>query len=228
MSRKDSTARQADDRRTGSTGGQVARLYRGMAISLAYAVFDAVTGIRYASYFAVSMAVYYLLLGLLRARLAHACRRRPETGGDAYERRCCRVTAWALLLISLPMSGAILLLIRTNPARVYPGYIIYAAAAYTFYAVTVAVIHAVRCRKSDNGILAAAGTLNLVAAAMSLLGLQNNLISAFSAESESFRSLMNTLTGVAVFGTVLFAAARMIRRTSTTKGAGAKYEQVRK
>lgn len=228
MSPKDSTARQADGRHTGDAGGQVARLYRGMAVSLAYAVFDAVTGIRYASYFAVSMAVYYLLLGLLRARLARACRRRPGTDSDAYERRCCRVTAWVLLLISLPMGGAILLLVRTNPARVYPGYTIYAAAAYTFYAVTAAVIHVVRYRKRGNGILEAAGLLHLVAAAMSLLGLQNNLISAFSAESESFRSLMNTLTGVAVFGTVIFAAARMIRRTSAKKGVEPNHEQVRK
>ena len=86
------------------------------------------------------------------------------------------------------------------------------------------MIHAVRFHKSGDGILDAAGMLNLVAAAMSLLGLQNNLISAYSAGSESFRALMNTLTGVAVFGTVLFAAVHMIRRTSTKKGVGAKHE----
>ncbi len=214
MSRKGSTAGQTGEHRDGSIRERVAPIRRGMAMNFAYAAFDAVTGIRYASYFAVSMAVYYLLLGLLRARLAHACRHRPESGGDDYERRCCRVTAWLLFLISLPLGGAILLLIRTNPARTFPGFTVYAAATYTFYAVTAAIVHTARYRKSGSRILRTAGALNLIAAAMSLLGLQNNLISAFSEGSEPFRVLMNTLTGAAVLGTVLFTAARMIWRTS--------------
>lgn len=44
-------------------------IYQGMAVNFLYVVFRVAAGIRYASVWFVSMAVYYLVLGVLRAYL---------------------------------------------------------------------------------------------------------------------------------------------------------------
>ena len=66
--------------------------------------------IHYASVWFLSMAVYYLVLGGLRAYLIVCYRRRtPEL-----ERRCYYTTAWLLFLLNIPMGGMIVLMVRTD------------------------------------------------------------------------------------------------------------------
>ena len=79
------------------------------------------------AYMIYCMAVYYLVLGCLRAYLIVCYRRRdPEL-----EHRCYHTTAWLLFLLNVPMGGMIVLMVRTNSGFSYPGYIIYLSALYT-------------------------------------------------------------------------------------------------
>ena len=100
-----------------------------------------VSAIRYASVRFLSMAVYYLVLGSLRAYLVAGCRRR----NPAREYRCYRTAAWLLLLLNIPMGGMIVLMVRTDSVFSYPGYIIYLSALYTFYS----IISPLRERRSE-------------------------------------------------------------------------------
>ncbi len=59
------------------------RLYQGMAVNFFYAFFRLAVGIRYTSVWFVSMAVYYLVLGMLRLMLIFGYRRRSRTNGTA-------------------------------------------------------------------------------------------------------------------------------------------------
>ncbi len=108
-------------------------LYRGMCSSLLYGVFWGVTGIWYGSVWFLAMAVYYLALGLLRAYLGFCCRKAGAAPSAAYAYACCRNAAWMLLLLDIPMGGMILLMVRTDSGFVYPGYVIYLSAMYTFW-----------------------------------------------------------------------------------------------
>ena len=107
-----------------------------MCSSLLYGVFRGVTGIWYGSVWFLSMAVYYLALGLLRAYLGFCCRRTGAASSTAYAYACCRKAAWMLLLLDIPMGGMILLMVRTDSGFVYPGYVIYLSAMYTFWTVS--------------------------------------------------------------------------------------------
>lgn len=184
-------------------------IYQGMILNFLYALFRTIAGIRYMSVWFISIAVYYLILGLMRAYLIF-CYRRREIYGLSYEYLCCRRTAWLLLLLNIPMGGMILLMIQTNSSFSYPGYVIYLSALYTFYTMYTSVSNLVRYRRLGSPILSAAKVLNLVSAMMSVLGLQTAMISRFSTNGEEYRKLMNSITGGFVYGIVIIIAVYMI------------------
>ena len=181
-------------------------IYQGMAVNAFYVVFRIVAGIRYASVWFISMAVYHLVLGGLWAYLVVCYRRRdPEL-----ERRCYHTTAWLLFLLNIPMGGMIVLMVRTNSGFSYPGYIIYLSALYTFYTMVTSIQNLVKFRKLGSPILSAAKVLNFIAAMMSILGLQTAMISHFSENGESYRKMMNAITGGFVYSIVILIAVIML------------------
>ena len=188
-------------------------LYAGMAANLLYAVFRALAGIRFASVWFIAIAIYYFLLGILRLSLILSDRNRKRKT----ELRCYRRTAWLLFLLNIPMGGMIALMVLTDSGYSYPGYVIYLSALYTFYTMILAIVNLVRYRKLGSPILSAAKVLNLIAALMSLLGLQTAMISQFSPGEESFRRIMNAVTGGGVWCAVILIALTMLLRSRKMK-----------
>ena len=188
-------------------------IYQGMAVNFFYTVFRIAAGIRYTSVWFISMAVYYLVLGGLRAYLIICYRRRnPDL-----ERRCYHATAWLLFLLNIPMGGMIVLMVQTNPGFSYPDSIIYLSALYIFYAMTVSVINLVKFRRLGSPILSAAKVLNFISAMVSILGLQTAMIARFSGNGESYRKMMNAITGGFVCGIVILIAVIMLLRSRKTR-----------
>ena len=194
-------------------------IYQGMIVNFLYVLFRIATGIRYASVWFISMAVYYMVLGGLRAYLISSYRRR-EAGGLSFEYRCYRRTAWLLFLLNIPMGGMIVLMVRTNSGFFYPGYIIYLSALYTFYTMAVSIVNLVKFRKLGSPILSAAKVLNFVSAMMSILGLQTAMISRFSVNGENYRRLMNAATGGFVYGIVVMIAVYMLLHSRKIRKKG--------
>lgn len=181
-------------------------IYQGMAVNFFYVLFRVIAGIRYASVWFISMAIYYLMLGGLRLYLIWNYRnRRPEI-----ENRCYRRTARFLLLLNIPMGGMIVLMVRTNSGFSYPGYIIYLSAFYTFYTMVTSILNLVRFKKLGSPILLAAKVLNFISAMMSILGLQTAMISRFSENGENYRKMMNAITGGFAYGIVILIAVIML------------------
>ena len=188
-------------------------LRQGMLINFFYVAFRIAVGIRYASVWFLSLAVYYLVLGVLRLLLVLQERHKSRSG----ELRCYRRTAWLLFLLNIPMGGMIVLMVLTDSGYSYPGYVIYLSAMYTFYTVIWSVINLVRFRRLGSPLLSAAKVLNFIAALMSLLGLQTAMIAQFSRESDHFRKTMNAVTGGIVWLCVIATAAYMLHRSKNMK-----------
>lgn len=182
------------------------RIYQGMAVNFLYVIFRIATGILYHSVWFISMAVYYLILGGLRANLIYCYKKHDQNA----EIRCYRHTAWLLFLLNIPMGGMIVLMVRTNSGYSYPGYIIYLSALYTFYTMILSIVNLVKFRKLGSPILSAAKVLNFVSAMMSVLGLQTAMISRFSENGENYRKMMNAITGAFVWGIVIIIAVYML------------------
>ena len=111
----------------------------------------------------------------------------------------------------------IVLMVLTDSGYSYPGYVIYLSALYTFYTVILAIVNLVKFRKLGSPILSAAKVLSFVAALMSLLGLQTAMISQFSTGGESFRRMMNAITGGGVWFAVILTAVYMLLHSRKMK-----------
>ena len=193
-----------------------AGIYISLTADTLYTAFRAVTGIIYDSVWFLSLAAYHAVLALIRLYLAFSYRKAAHTAESAkkaYEYRRYIKTGILLLFLNIPMGGMILLMIHTNSGFVYPGYIIYLSAMYTFYTAITAVINIVRYRRLGSPVVSAAKALNLVSSAMSLLGLQTAMIAFFSGESDDFRMIMNTATGAGVLVITVSTAIYMIVRS---------------
>lgn len=98
-----------------------AGIYLGMTGNFAYALLRAALGLRSASAWLLSSAVYFGMLGLLRARLARVYRRPDGRGRTPIAYRCYHQTAQLLFVLILPMGGMILQLLLSNPAHPFHG-----------------------------------------------------------------------------------------------------------
>lgn len=188
-------------------------IYQGMMVNFLYVVFRIFVGIRYASVWFLTIAIYYLLLGIMRLSLILSYRNR----GVKSELHCYRRMAWLLFLLNMPMGGMIVLMVLTDSGYSYPGYVIYLSALYTFYTIILAIVNLVKFRKLGSPILSAAKIMNFVAALMSLLGLQTAMISQFSTEGEDLRRMMNALTGGGVWFSVILIAVYMLLHSRKMK-----------
>ena len=201
-------------------------IYQGMTVNFLYVIFRVAVGIRYASMWFISMAVYYLVLGIIRLSLIVSYRNRDRIN----ERRCYRRTAWLLFLLNVPMGGMIFLMVMTNSGFFYPGYVIYLSAMYTFYIMTVSVVNLVKYYNYGSPVMSAAKVLNFIAALMSILGLQTAMIAQFSENGSGFGKTMNAVTGGCVWITVILTAVYMLHRSKKMKYKDEvkTFEQIRK
>lgn len=202
-------------------------IYQGMAANFLYMLFRFVTAAQYASVWFFSMAVYYMVLFIMRTFLAFGYRRKEEKG-PSYEHWCYHRTAALLLILNIPMGGMIVLMVRTNSGFSYPGYLIYLSALYTFYMMTLSIVNVVKSRKMGSPILSAAKVLNFISAMMSVLGLQTAMIARFSSSGENYRKMMNAITGGAVFFIVIITVVVMMVQSSKNKKKVELNEEIRK
>ena len=186
-------------------------LYQGFFINLLYIAIKLVSGIVYRSAWFISLAVYYILLAVMRLLLV----RRLNTQDEAAELRRYRLCGIMLFFMNQALAGIIVFMVRQNRGFEYPGLLIYAMAAYSFYAVTIAIINIVKTRRHKSPILSAAKAINLVAAMVSILSLETAMLAQFGGDDDPmFRRVMTGATGGAVCAVVICMAVYMIWRAN--------------
>lgn len=170
-------------------------LYKGaMAIWYHSAWFGAAAGY----YLALSAAQFYLL--------------RRAGKGRTVRQNCqiYRVCGAFLLFLTSAIGAVAFYTLRDAQAVVYPWHLIYGAAAYTFYSLTMALIWVIRLRKNEDLLLRAAKCFSLSAALVALFSLQTALLAAFG-DGAVWEQSMNFATALGVFLLVAVLAFRMLR-----------------
>lgn len=193
-------------------------LYTGTVINVVYAVFKLVTGIVFRSVWFGAVAVYYMVMGLIRFLLVKGDRKIgrlvSEENRILTEWTSYHICGWLLLALNATMTGMVFQMVWQNKSYSYPGFIIYASAAYTFYRLTMAIIQMVKIRKDNNPLFSAAKALDLSVALMAIFALQTAMFTSFGAEtSETLRQTMNAATGGTVCLAVVCIAVYMIVRS---------------
>ncbi len=185
-----------------------------LLVNLLYVVLNLYSGMRFDSPWFVSLAVYYLLLALMRAILTSYVQRYQLGVRLTSEYRYYRICGFILLFMNQALVGIVVYMVNDNRGFSYPGTLIYAMAAYTFYTTIASVVNLLRYKKYHSPVLSAAKMLSFTSAIVSVLALQTAMISQFGNGDEAFRYLMNSVTGGAVCIIVLLTAIYMIVRSN--------------
>lgn len=186
-------------------------LYQGFCINILYAGVKMLSGIRYRSVWFATLAVYYILLAVMRFSLLYHVRREMTGGNRASQWKTYRRCGIILLLMNAALTGIVILVVYENSGFTYPGMLIYLMAMYAFYAVITAVRNVIKFRRYGNPILSAAKVISLTAAMVSMLSLETAMLTQFgSAEDPGFRRIMTASTGAGVSAVVLGMAVYMI------------------
>ena len=184
-------------------------LYQGFFINLLYAGIKMFSGILYRSVWFITLAVYYILLAVMRASLLHYVRKAGKDKVSEWKRyRLCGII---LLFMNIALAGIVILVIYQNSGFEYPGMLIYVMAMYAFYAAIMAVRNVVKFRKYGNPVMSAAKVINLTAALVSMLSLETAMLTQFgAADDPAFRQIMTASTGAGISLIVLGMAVFMI------------------
>ena len=185
-------------------------LYFSFAVNLAYALLQGVNGVIARSIWAGTLAFYYLTLGVIRFSLLLG----HKKVSIVRKWKKYRNSAFIMLILNFALLGIHCITLYMGHVITYPGYMIYAMAAYTFYTAIAAIRNVAVYRKYNDPILSASKALALAVAAISIYSLQSAMISAFG-NSEELRIIMGNCVGAGVF--VLISAISVFMIVKGTK-----------
>lgn len=188
-------------------------LYQGFFMNLLYILLKLVSGLYFRSVWFLSLAVYYMLLAWMRFLLLRHVRKNPVGKNMEAELRCYRRCGAVLLIMNLALAMIVAFVVYQNEGYEYPGMLIYAMAAYTFSAVTMAVVNLIKFQKHGSPVLSAGKAVGLVAAMVSMLALETAMLGRFGGDG-SYRRMMTGATGGVICLFVLAMAVYMICRST--------------
>ena len=173
-------------------------------------------GVCYRSVWFGTLAVYYIMLALMRFLLLHHVNKvgfGTEILSELKQYRLCGVI---LMLMNIALAGVVILVVRKNGGFEYAGYLIYVMAMYAFYSIITAMTDVVKYRKFKSPVMSAAKAVRLAAALVSMLSLETAMLNQFNNEKnpETFRQVMTGTTGGCVCIIVLAIAVHMILKST--------------
>lgn len=189
-------------------------LYLSLSLNLTFAAIKLVFGIRYRSVWFGTLAVYYIMLSMLRFLLLHSVSQNGIGAKLISEYKRYRLCGVVLLLMNVVLTGEVILMVRKNASFSYPGYLIYVVALYAFYNIITAVRDVIKYRKYRSPVMAAAKTVKLATALVSMLALTTAMLTQFNEKGPEFQRIMTGTTGGGVCLLVLLIAIAMIVKST--------------
>lgn len=187
-------------------------LYASLAMNALYAAFQLWLGISHHTFWYYSFAVYYLCLAVMRFFLLRHTRTHRAGEKMRTELLKYRACGWVFLAMNLALALIVFFMVYWDRTFVHHQITTIMMAAYTFTALTLAIVSIVKYRKYNSPIYAASKTVSLTAAAVSMLTLETTMLTAFGdgTMDRAAQKLMLALTGAAVVAFVVVMAIYMI------------------
>lgn len=193
-------------------------MYFSCGFSIVYAIFKFSAGVYYHSLWIGAVAVYYIIVSLMRFGLIKQYRNNLKRENDREQRilalKSYRFCGVLMFVLNIAVSGLVVQLIWHEETYQYPGFLIYAFAAYSFYCIGMAVRNMAKHRKLETPVLAAAKMLSFACALMSILATQTAMLTQFGDGNTAFARIMNAATGSVVCLLIFGLALWMVRRAN--------------
>lgn len=185
-------------------------LYGALVINIAYAIFQVGLGLVHSSLWYYSLGGYYIMLSLMRFFLVRHDRK-AEEARLLNRQAICRLIGAFLLVMTLVLSGVILHMIQLNVTIVHHEITTIALAAYTFTALTLAIVQIARKRRSKSLVFMVSKAISLVCALVSIITLENAMITSFGEDDGgAMARVMVAITGAVVCAAVATIAVYII------------------
>ncbi|MBE6782119.1 MAG: hypothetical protein E7540_05330 [Ruminococcaceae bacterium] len=179
----------------------------GVIINVGFASYNIFTGILYRSVWFGGVAIYYIMLCLIKFFLIY--RGFERKAGDIKELYDFRTCSIMLLVLNLTIAILICQMIWQNKSHLYGESVIYVATIFTLFRLSAAIIDTLRLRKFHSPTLYAAKALSLSVALMSFFSLQTALLDRINTDMSVKRGL-NIVTGSVVGVTVATIALKSL------------------
>ena len=191
-------------------------LYGSFFWNAAYAVFQLGLGFWHRSFWFFSLAGYYICLALMRFYLSRHTRKYAPGEKMFEELKNYRTCGIVFLLMNLVLSLMVFFMVYWNRTFIHHEITTIAMAAYTFTALTMAIINIVKYRKYKSPVYSATKAISLAAACVSMLTLTSTMLTTFGDGTTDglMRKIMLGATGAVVCLFIIVMAIYMIVQSS--------------
>lgn len=187
-------------------------LYGTLAWNALYGIFQLWLGFYHRTFWFYSLGTYYICLGVMRFFLArHTTRYAP---GERMQTELKKYRACGIVFLVMNLALALIIFFMVYWNRTFEHHMItaIAMAAYTFTALTTAIVNVIRYRKYQSPVFSASKAISLAAALVSMLTLESTMLTTFGEETmtATAQKWMLGATGGAISVLIVLTAIYMI------------------
>ena len=187
-------------------------LYGLLAWNALYGIFQLWLGFYHHTFWFYSLGAYYICLGVMRFFLArHTTRYAP---GERMQTELKKYRACGIVFLVMNLALALIIFFMVYWNRTFEHHMItaIAMAAYTFTALTTAIINVIKYRKYNSPVFSASKAISLAAALVSMLTLESTMLTTFSKGTMTAmeQKIMLGATGGVISALIVAAAIYMI------------------
>lgn len=181
-----------------------------LIFNLAYAGYKLAAGIVYASAWFGAVAMYYMVLSIMRYSLLRHMRREEQ---DLYQEYLqYRYCGCLLFVLDFALVGVFFQIIHSGEGYSYPGHLIYVVAAYALYSLISSIVSLIEFRKLHRPAISAVKIIGFSAAMVSMFTLETALYASFGGDERIWRIIIR-VTGVMICLIVFGLAVHMVIRS---------------
>ena len=187
-------------------------LYGSLAWNALYGILQLWLGFYHHTFWFYSLGAYYICLGAMRFFLArHTTRYAP---GERMQTELKKYRACGIVFLVMNLALALIIFFMVYWNRTFEHHMItaIAMAAYTFTALTTAIINVIKYRKYNSPVFSASKAISLAAALVSMLTLESTMLTTFGdgTMTAAAQKWMLGATGGAISALVVATAIYMI------------------
>ena len=154
-------------------------LYGSLAWNALYGIFQLWLGFYHHTFWFYSLGAYYICLGVMRFFLVRHTTRYAPGERMQTELKKYRACGIVFLVMNLALALIIFFMVYWNRTFLHHMITAIAMAAYTFTALTTAIINVIKYRKYNSPVYSASKAISLAAALVSMLTLESTMLTTF-------------------------------------------------
>ena len=189
-------------------------LYASLVLNISYSVFQLCLGLYHNSFWFYSMAVYYILLSLVRFYLVNYTKQYKPGDKVLLEYKKYNFCGWIMLLMNTAVTVIIFFIIHFDRTFYHHQITTIGLAAYTFLTFSLSIYNFVKYRKYNSPVYSAAKTINLICACVSMMTLTTTMLTTFGSNNVLvFKKVLLGIVGGLVSVFILATSIQIIVHT---------------